>query len=263
MTGIGCLASATAAAYVPPSFHVLKNLARKHVQLESGVFRHTVSFFRKNGEIAKSVNETLILRESGLVTVRVLDEAGTEIARHDRRIHGSKGTEVGRPVSYDLLFVRGAESLETHLKSLGLPVRPEAEMPLPYVSEPETIMSRFENRVAIVIGQSPETLAKGMQLWVEKDSLLPLRAVLAAREATGNEALEYRLSGYQVYKSALYPRTLRIFRNEVLWARVETQDVKLDVKGAALESAAAPAKSSGEPDSSTRNFLDDYFKYVR
>src|SRR3989338_4151539 len=124
-------------------------------------------------------------------------------------------------------------------------------------------MSRFENRVVIVIGQSPETLAKGMQLWVEKDSLLPLRAVLAAREATGNEAIEYRMSGYQVYKNTLYPRTLQIFRNGVLWARVETQDVKLEAKESALESAAAQAKSKGEPDSSARNFLDDYFKYVR
>lgn len=249
-------------AYVPPSFHILKNLARKHAQLEGGIFRHKVSFFQKSGEVAKSVNETLVLRESGLVTVRIADEGGNEIARHDRRIHGLKGTESDLPVTYDLLFARGAESLEARLKSLGLPVRAEAETPTPYVSEPEIVMSRFENRVAVVIGQSPEALANGMQLWVEKDSLLPLRAVLAGKSVTGGDALEYRLSGYQVYRNSLYPRTLRVFRNGVPWARVETLDVKFDAR-AALDNAAAPARSKGEPDALARDFLDDYFKYVR
>jgi len=252
--------TSAAHAYVPPSFYVLRMLARKHASLDEGKFRHTVSVYRSNGEVDRVFRETLVLENSGRATIRIANEQGAEVALRVRGLGGD------RPLPYDLLIVKDAASIFDHFKSLGFPLKTERELysekegTLPYKPEETVSYARFENKVAVVLGpESPEDreAVKGPQLWVEKDSYLPLRVVLPSVSGISGP-LEYRFSQYRVHKSLLYPNVTQIFRDKTLWVKIETQEVKLGSVG-----EVELSRNKASPDSDSKEFLEQYFIWVR
>lgn len=261
-----CASIATAHAYVPPSFFVIRTLAKKHAALESGRFKSKVTFFKSNGDAIGSVNETMVFNEADRVTVRATDSSGNELRTQSRKLVAGRGADLERPVVYDLFYVKDGASIFEHFKALGLPLKAEGalyaekEGNMPYKPEAAVALERFQNTIAVVIGSKSKE-PQGASLWVEKDSFLPLRATLPTPPQAGStsEPLDIRASNYQVQKSFLYPRVLQIFRDGALWAKIETQEVQLDSSAASLEQA--PGKD--EADGDLKEQLDSYFKWVR
>src|SRR5262249_9623149 len=147
-----------------------------------------------------------------------------------------------RPVLYDLLFVKDGTNVYDHFKALGLPLRTEADLysekegTMPYKPESNVLFTRYENRVAVVVGeegQKPDPGSRATSLWVEKDSFLPLRAVFPSAPESGmaSEPLEFRFASFQPYKNFLYPRVTQIIRNGALWVKTETLDVRVGAGG--------------------------------
>ncbi|MBI3544825.1 MAG: hypothetical protein HY075_16255 [Deltaproteobacteria bacterium] len=265
---IALLAAATPAhAYVPPSYYVIRMLARKHAPLEDARFRSKVTFYKKSGEVIASVNETLALSDAERATVKLTDASGNELALKSRKLIGARPGDVDRPVTYDLLFVKDGANIYEHLKLLGLPLKTEAalysekEGAMPYKPETTVALERYENKIAVVVGDRSKKsdVNSAVSLWVEKDSYLPLRAVFPTAPEMGmsSEPLELRMSSYGMHKAFLYPRNVQIFRNGTLWAKVETQEVRGG--GGALE--ASPAKV--EPDGDLRELIDTYLRWIR
>jgi hypothetical protein len=255
-----------AQAYVPPSFFVVRMLARKHSSIEDARFKHQVTVYKKNGDAWRTFTETISLSSGDRAQIRLSDDAGNELMTRSRKLMTDA---IERPVAYDLLFVREPNSIFDHFKALGLPLKQEADLyaekegALPYKPENTVTYARYENRFAVVVGQDahrPENQDKTVSLWVEKDSFLPLRAVFPTSPQAGmaSEALDFRISGYQVHKNFLYPRTMLVFRNGTQWLKIETVDVRPGI-GGTLEDA----KTKVELDSDTREFVENYFKWVR
>lgn len=259
---VGALtAGATAHAYVPPSFFIVRNLAHKHAMVDEGRFRHKVTFYKSNGEATRTLNETVVLTDAENAIVQLSDENGNPIATRTRKLVGNRVDELNRPVTYDLLMMKDGPNVFSHLRALGLPLKTESDLysekegTMPYKPEDTVKLERYDRRVAVVVG----TDSKSSQLWIEKDSMLPLRAIVPSAPEAGmsSEPLEFKFSTFQVYKSLLYPRTTQVLRGGKLWAKIETQDVALAVGN------RPEIKNQADLDGDTREFLETYFKWVR
>ncbi len=279
-------------AYVPPSFYVLKNLAKKHEKTDAVLFKHKISFYRKSGDLSKVFTENFFYSSKGYSITQILDDSQSAVKLPDgsskftRRWTGNKDNDSTRPISYDLLYLKDFNLSFNRFKELGLPLKSETELyntrlpfapkevkpekkpdlvkadavenskeaidiqtPNVYESEPYITLSRFENKLAFVIGPAdPQVM--GLQLWVEKDSLFPLRALLSP--------YEYRTSGYQLYKNILYPRLIQILKDGILWAKVEV----LEIKEGATETLLS-SKSMASADGEAQDNLELYFKVFR
>jgi hypothetical protein len=259
---LGLLSASIAQAYVPPSFFVIRSLGHKHANLDEGRFRSKVTFYRRSGEVAYTVNETLTLPDPDHAIIRLADLAGNELARVVRKLGGKGSESVERPALYDLLYVRDAGNIFEHLRKLGLPLKTETslyqekEAAMPYKPETTVALERLEGRVAVVV--SDRSRGKDAPaLWVEKDSFLPLRALLPSASDSG-DLLEYRMTGFTTYKTFLYPRTVQISRAGQLWAKIETQDA-VKVPSSSPEDAAPKVEASGE----LRDNVDNYLRWIR
>lgn len=262
------LSITSAHAYVPPSFFVIRTLARKHTSLEDAKFRSKVTFFKKGGEVAHILTESLVITSAEHAVVRIVDPSGNELASHTRKLVSGRAGDLDRPVPYDLLFIKDGGNIYEHLRALGLPLKTEGalysdkEGSMPYKPEPYVSLERFENKVAVVVGEHPkrsDAPPAGTSLWVEKDSFLPLRAIFPSSPESGmaSEPLDFRMSSYTMFKSFLYPRTLAVYRGGALWAKIETQDVRA--------SGGSPEENrpKADPDSDIKEYLDVYLKWIR
>jgi hypothetical protein len=245
------LFTAVAQAYVPPSFYIFTALSHKHASIDDVSIRHKITLYRKSGETQEVFSDSVGVNSPDHVSVRVYDKLGAEIATLGRTLISSKSSESTRPITYDLLYLKDANSSFEHFKALGLPLKSEVELysekegALPYKPESYISFKRYENRVAEVIAS-----ADSPQLWIEKDSFLPLRAVLSP--------MEFRFSGYQVHKNFLYPRVVDVYRYGQLWARIETLEAKPGA-GTSLDGSRVQSGLDGD----VKDFLEIYLKWVR
>ncbi len=275
MTTLGIFIAMTfsapaAHAYVPPSFYLMRMLGRKHANFDDGRFRDKLTFYKKTGEIARVLTETLVFPDAEHATVKLLDQAGNEVATHTRKLLGTHAADTDRPVLYDLIFIKDAANIYEHFRALGLPLKTESalysdkEGSMPYKPESTVALERYDNRIAVVIGdRSKKSDAYGnTALWIEKESFLPLRAIFPTAPEMGmaSEPLEFRLSGFGVFKNFLYPRIVQVFRGGVLWAKIETQEVR--ALGTSTRSEDEGRKKE-EPDGDLKEFIETYFKWIR
>ncbi|MEW6057779.1 MAG: hypothetical protein AB1540_14300 [Bdellovibrionota bacterium] len=248
-------------------------LAKKHANIADLQFSQKIHVYKSNGEFHRAFSETLSLIGTDTSFIRLLDENGEELASHSRKLTGPNAGVLGRPTLYDLLMIRDEGAIFEHLKLRGLPLKNETELysekegSLPYKPESTVALTRHENRVAITIGSERQAkdqqMPKAPQLWVEKDSYLPLRAVMPSAPESGfsSEPLDFRFSQYQVYgnpKSFLYPKSIQVMRDGRLWLRIETLSVK------ALDSKTHPtSRVKSDIDGNTRDFIATYLKWIR
>lgn len=260
-------------AWLPPSFHIIQSLAKKHEPLNAGRFQHRISVFKPSGEVFRTFTETLIITETDQALVKLADEANNEVATRSRRLIGGKNNDFSRPALYDLLVVKDQTSVFDHLKALGLPLKSQAEVysekdgDRPYRAETHIALLRHEGRVALVSGDL-SSAKKGdfgnssdPQLWVERNSYVPLRAVFPAVSENDklSDALDLRFSGYQPYqKGFLYPRTTLVYVDERPWLRIETLDVRLG-DGKPFEQSKTKPQLAAD----VQEFVEKYFQWIR
>lgn len=260
-------------AWIPPSFHVVQTLARKHDALTPGRITSRLTLLKPSGEILKTFTETLVFTDLEQATSKIVDETGIEIGTRTRKLIGTRSSDLSRPVLYDLLFIKDKESIFDHFRTLGLPLKTESELYaekegfLPYRVEPYVAWLRYESRIATVIGDI-EAAKKGKigrlpQLWMEKGSYLPLRAYFpkAAPAVRAANPIEFRFSGYQPFRTGfLYPRSIEVLVDEHPWIKIDTIDVRLgDLKP--LENTKAGSQDAVPNES--RDFAEKYFEWIR
>jgi hypothetical protein len=269
---IAGLISVPASAYVYPSFYVVRSLARKHVAINNVTIKNKVTVFKRNGDFLTTFTESVSISENQLASGRILNSAGGEVATFARNLQSVRSGDLERPVAYDLLYINSSANIYEHFKALGLPLKTEGDLyaekegTLPYKPETTTAYGRLENKVAQVISpnhaERKPTDTSAPQLWVEKDSFLPLRAVFPSPPQSGysSEPLEYRFSGYQVHsgKNFLYPRNFVIQRDGKPWVKIETTEIR-DGTTAVANSTRVRDEASGDE----REFLEMYLKWVR
>ncbi|MFO7839514.1 MAG: hypothetical protein R6X08_08455 [Desulfosalsimonadaceae bacterium] len=99
------------------------------------------------------------------------------------------------------------------------------------------------------------------QLWVDKDSLLPVRWILTAAENTGQqESFAFHFENWQKSSGSLYPGLIQLFKNGSLVRRIEIHSITANpalpsklfdiahLKAVYTESAQAPGQSGTESD---------------
>lgn len=286
-------------AYAPPGFHIVNTLAKRHTDITNTVFKHRIMFYKKSGDLWFSVNEGLRIDDSGSYHYKITDDRGTEIYKTTKRPYGKDS--IDRSVVYDLLYNKNTDNIIEKFKSIGLLIKNQKELyargsvdestaesnktppaetiepsveptaasiesslPLPYVPEQRIAYSRFENRICVVLGFVPatENASANTQLWIEKDSLVPVRLTIPANVIKGEEtSLEFKLSGFHQYKTVLYPKTVQIHRDGKLWAKVDTNDVLVGSTDKTFEKNTAERQDS--IDSDLKELLDHYFTLVR
>jgi hypothetical protein len=95
----------------------------------------------------------------------------------------------------DVMLLRSRKLIEQHLVNIGVAIEISS-------------FGRFQDKVAYIVGaQYPDETPS--QLWVQKDTFLPLRWIL--KTASGDGYLEFRYLRWQKIKSIQYPMTIECY----------------------------------------------------
>ncbi len=247
--------TATSEAYIPPSFYVVRMLAKKHSSVKNGVvIKHKLSFFKKNGDTDQVFTETIFIKENQDVTIQVQEQDQSLLYIFKRSLEDNLKL---RPLLYDLLFLSDGTKVFNYFKKLGLPLKTEKELQTEkmegqnYVIEKFLSLSRIENRIAITINKNDAvaSLLPTPSLWIEKDSFLPLKAAW--------DQFEFQFSSYYVYENGfLYPRNIHVLKNNTLWFKLETIELTLKKSMDSIKIPENNQDSFSEP-------FDLYFKWIR
>ncbi|MGD9250299.1 MAG: hypothetical protein PVG19_03710 [Desulfobacterales bacterium] len=116
----------------------------------------------------------------------------------------------------DLLMINSREALGTFLGQLG-------------VDLDQTRLDRFAEHYCVVVG-ARDPLANTPQLWVQKDSFLPLRLTLPPSLLNPQEgALEVRYLDWGQIEGAVYPMLIQIYRKHQLFREMRVENLRADL----------------------------------
>jgi hypothetical protein len=256
-------------AYIPPAGFLMKSLARKHAGYKRIRVKSEVIALDSGGQPTgvRFKEQLTYLPASGTLRSSALDEAGAslfEVTRQDSSLSAAAL----------LLFESRSAHLVEYLKSLGLPIPTESELTaLPSEDERHAAesehLARQGHSVAWVIeksAQAPSSSQLVPQLWIEKDTFLPLRLVAALGKGE-NILNDVRYDGFRTYSEFPYPKTVVLLASDgTPRLRVETVDVLID--GAAekkmSELSAEAWTSAGEATAHPlRDLIRDFYSVLR
>ncbi len=260
---LGCalLGSLDSHAYIPPSAFVIKSLANKHGGFKSVRVRSTVTAM--DGEMLTSTKfktVTYFNPQTSILHAYASDESGKSAFAIERRLESSTTTDA-------LLFWSNPRQLQEHLKAQGLPIRTEDELAA-MKDEDERRASEVQNlarwmsTVAWVIGDPPRRDAKGPQLWIEKDTFLPLRLVYTVPD---EGLVDIQFEGQRFYREFPFPRAITVAKGGKAILRDEVQDVTLNSDANEFKTVVTDGftEAGKTLPSATRELIDRYFKLVR
>ena len=116
----------------------------------------------------------------------------------------------------NLLLMNSRAALETFLGRLGIDLN-------------QTRLDRFEENYCVVIG-ARDPLMNTPQLWVQKDSFLPLRLKLPPPLLNPQEgALDVRYRDWGQIEGALYPMLIQIYRKHQLFREMRVENLRVDL----------------------------------
>ena len=229
-------ATAVAHAYIPPGQFIIKNMASKRtgthlIRLVSQVSGYDAG--KPNGQRFKAVTVFNVLTHT--MTSQALNDQGAELFGVEK-----KGEAL--PLAMTLLYDSNTREIVAALKRAEIPVHVEENVPtasassLPDRPVPEataadetTGLRRWQGSVAWVLGFSP-TRKDGPQLWIEKDTFLPLRLIV------GDQDIQF--AKYRYSQDLPYPRTTSLAdRAGIIQLQEDTTEVKVNPKEKEAEHA--------------------------
>ena len=171
------------------------------------------------------------------------------------------------PFADFLLFERVPHALVQYMIDWGIPVMRDQDL-LTYEKESErrkaehTRIRRYEEKVAWVIG-NPSTASDSPQLWVEKDTFLPLRAVLPPLE--GNPGVEFRFGNYRYTSGFQYPTEMSLIEpgNPEIRATLEKLDIITKNRKPERERPDGFTEAGSSVGSSLRSLVTRFYRTVR
>jgi len=95
------------------------------------------------------------------------------------------------------------------------------------VDSSKRVLTRFDGRIAIVIGADPWDL-KTPQVWLDKDGYFPLRFVYKQKSGEGEQLVDIRLLGYGGAKSgSWYPEVTEVWVDGKLRRRATVEAIEV------------------------------------
>ncbi|MGK5089931.1 hypothetical protein WDW86_20460 [Bdellovibrionota bacterium FG-2] len=250
-------------AYIPPSKFIVNTIVSKRKSLKVVETHSKITAWE--GEKALegiSVNHILALDvQRGVLRSLLTNSEGLLLYSIERKI-----AEWG-PVSSLQLSPLHKEVTGT-LKEYGIPIRTEEELALMkdeqerHSSEVE-FLSRWQGRVAWVMGAKKA----GAQLWVEKDTFLPLRLMVSK----AGEAYDVRFENYRYYKDIPFARLLvltpAVPTGSSKIIKEELSDISINPASTLPELKASPGHGWTEQgraaSAEVREMIETYYKIVR
>jgi hypothetical protein len=196
------LSASEALAYIPPSQFIVKAIAGKHAGIKGLRISGTVTGLNGDKPTETRFKEiTVYDPQKQMLRSWALDDS-------DRRLYGvERGSESFNVVT-SLLLDADVTAVTAGLKNYGVPIRTESELLALNDEESrrkaETAsLARWNGGVAWVIGNTGNA---NSQLWVEKDSFLPLRLIVSA--SADRPQFDIRFSGHRFFREFTYPRSV-------------------------------------------------------
>ncbi len=261
------LLPAVAHAYIPPSEYISRTMAQKRQSLKSAKIRGVVLGLNNEGALtgARFIEETVYDGLTGTVRSFALDEQNTELYRMERSIHKEGATKDSATLVSSVLFETKPMLLLTEFKRWDIPVKTEDDFAkIQDEAERRNAEKTFFGRqklpgglqVSWVIGDP-----KGNQLWIEKDTFLPVKILL-----TGSEKTEVNFDNFRVTREVPFPRVLSVTSEKELVFREEIQDVTInptDLSDSRKAAGLGFTEAGNAVDSEVRDLIRKYYKLVR
>jgi hypothetical protein len=253
------LLSAAAWAYIPPSAFILKSVVAKHAGLKGLRVRSVVTVMEGEKQGATHFKETTFFNPAtDTLHIYAYDDRNQKLYSAERRPETATAADA-------LLFWRDSRALENALKVRGLPVRSEDEL-LKMKDEDERRASederltRWNATVAWVIGGSKEG---DSQLWVEKDSFLPLR--LIASPQPDADLIDLTFEGQRYYHEFPFPRAVVAVKRKETLFRDEVQEVSLAPEVAEFRTTVVPGftEAGNAAPGALHDLVQKYFEILR
>ncbi len=272
---LGFFSAQTSEAYIPPSFFIVRQIAKRHSDARQVRMTSKLEFFEGDTTPRSTFNQ--IFDFDALAKHRGQSAGGAgavritlqNLANGTRTVKDRYASSRDFPLIFTLQFAPSSSQIFDHFKRIGIPLKSEPalysekhpERPdLPYRLEENLSLMRWHGRIAIVMNSGAnmhDTSAPQVwpQLWIEKDTFLPIRALVTSGLGApeGTPPLEIRFTNYQAYQSTLLPKLTEGFRDGKLWFRSEITSVDLKTKG-----SSEPL----EDHSSDSSDLENYLKWV-
>jgi hypothetical protein len=249
-----------AAAYVPPSQFILKKIAVRKTDLKTARVRSTV--------VAWDGEKPTFTRFKEVISYHAATRTLRSVALHDVEnvelyVEEKRGVALN-PLEL-LLFDSQLKTLTDGMKAAKLPVRAEEEL-LRLGTEEErrsvetSSFARIGGAFAWVIGRKDKW---DPQLWVEKDSFLPLRLIWNSEEGL----TDVRMEKFRFSREVPYPRVVTgANKGGSVWMQAELAEFALN---ADLPELKKPASVMGFTDAgrsspgALRDFIQRYYGTLR
>lgn len=243
-------------ASVPPSQFIIKSVVAKHSGVKGVRIRSTVTAVEDGKPSDTHFQlQTWVNYGSGTIQTWSQDDSG-------QSLYYSQGRISALPAQSAILLGNQVSPVTEALKAAGVPVRTEADL-TPLANDDQrvaaelTFMKRFKNTVAWVIG---DPAGASVQLWVEKDSFLPLRWIGPQNEVRFDITRFQREFPFPRLISLLHGDTV-LFTEEVKEFQInpdftkERAPTRSDTTGLAPAGESAPTK--------LKDLLTQYHEFIR
>ncbi len=262
--------TSTSQAYIPPSFFVVRQMARKHSDVVNTRFVNRITFFKGTTPLGSPLEETIQVISDNKIHTSIRNSSGHAVTSIERILSSAKDNNAARyglPILYSLQFISNSALVADHFRQLGINIKSQGQLygdkdptreDLPYKMESSMALTRFNNRTAIVLNGDGRSLTPP-QVWVEKDSYLPLRAII--KPEGESEVLDIQPRLYQVYKSTLFPSVIDVFKGGVLWVRIEHS--KAETISSGKFERSEHSHDYQEISGDLKDELKLYFKWIR
>lgn len=234
-----------ARAYVPPAGFILKNVAAQHGNVSGARIRSSLVLFKSEKSDDSETTEAqfkvihVFHSESKKMRSTLLDETGREVYRFERTLSPSS-LSLNVPAQ-----MVGAILLDSHPRFLTQVLRKEGiEISEGSGSTSEQVfLARWNKAIAWVFGERGDDSVA--QLWIEKDTFLPLR---------WRGETDIQFENYQSQKDYFYPRVIRGFVRAN--GKTALEDRKPVFKESLIELKLNPAELSKVSNSGDRSLSE-------
>ena len=228
-------------ASILPSSFMVEMMCKKHQGIKNVSVVQTVNF----PDAGVSLTETLSVDyQTGNWESRLKDESGNEVSSKKAAFTGPKASTVA--LTTLILFQTQCPELIRELKQAGLPVRLEDEKEI-------TSFDRFEGRVAWVIGKNKEQMADA-QLWIEKDTFLPLRFL---------KKTELRFGAHRFQDGFQYPSEMSYWNSDKKLIQIDLKEIRVNSPKLRVDSSSSKGGAASSLSSEIKQSVDTFYSLIR
>jgi hypothetical protein len=237
---VSLLVATAAWAYIPPALFIIKNMASKRSGVRSVRIMSQVTSFESGKPSSHHFKMiTVYDPQTQILHSQVLDASGTEL-------FGMEKNGESMPLLVRVLYDPSARDIVAALKRADIPVNVGEEG-----GAETSSLHRWNGSLAWVLGIFSKD-KPGSQLWIEKDSFLPVRLIAGDQD--------YQFTKYRYAQALAYPRLIALVnRAGTLLFQEEIQDVRVNPALRPEEVSVAKGFTESGKASSERDLIQKYY----